>query len=98
MDQVDEGERKMDEKEGASMKRAKLCEFAYNAAERISQNHHLIKSTWDNFGVGLPLDRSKDGDIETLHRNGGYSRGQDVVIGGVAEEQQNDDNGKEEVD
>lgn len=98
LDQVDEGERKMDEKEGAQMKRAKIFEFAYNAAERISQNHHLIRKSWDNFGVGLPLDGSKDGDIETLHKNGGYCRGQDVVIGGVAEEQQNDDNDKEEAD
>ena len=46
--------------------RSKIFEFAYKAAKDLKSRTHLIESSWNNFGLNLPLDASKDGDVSTI--------------------------------
>ena len=66
LDEVDEGTRDESDKVGAKQMREKIVEFAFNSAKKLSQKKHLLESAWTNFGIDLPLDGSKDGDIKTI--------------------------------
>ena len=73
-DEIDANERSMDDRVCAKEKRAKIFEFAYKAAHKMSQRVHLLQSSYTNFGLYLPMDGSKDDDVSTLHANGRYNR------------------------
>ena len=70
-------------------------EFAYNTAEKLSPRTHLIRNTMKNFEVELPMDGSKNGDVTTLHVNGGGNRVQEAIAAGPSHE---DEESKEEAD
>ena len=97
LDDVEAGLGDYDDKVSAKEKRAKIVEFTYYAAERLSRKLNLIRKSWINFGIDLPMDGSKDSDPSTIHRNGRYrSRYEDIEIRGSNEDTESTENDKEE--
>ena len=60
-DDFDSGKRTT--KVGAKEKREVMLELIYKASKELALKKHLIESSWNNFGIDLPFDGSKDGDI-----------------------------------
>ena len=76
LDKIEDGRLPADARMKPKQVRAKIAEFAFKASELLSQKHHLVESSWINFGVSdqVPMDGSRDDDVSTLHKDGGYQR------------------------
>ena len=72
LDEVDDGKRDEDDKINTKTMRYKFCEFAYEAVKIVKEKDNLLRKSWMNFGIELPMDGSLDGDISTLHVDGRY--------------------------
>ena len=89
LDDIESGAKPETFKVGTKMKRRKLVEFFYKAVKETAENHqNLIQKSWVNFGVELPMNGSRDGDVATLHQNGVYhSRFEDIEEYAIIEEE-----------
>ena len=63
-DDFDKGKRT--EKVGTKEKRDVMLGLIYKSGKELALKPHLIQSSWNNFGVDLPFDGSKDGDVSTI--------------------------------
>ena len=68
-------------------------EFFYEAVKETAEDHQkLIQKSWVNFGVQLPMNGSRDGDVTTLHQNGVYhSRFEDIEECAIIEKEKKSD-------
>ena len=68
LDEVDAGKRDENDKVGAKEKRELLCKCANEAIEEARKQKELLRHSWTNFGLYLPLNGESDGDTNTLVR------------------------------
>eukprot|EP01083_Nonionella_stella_P272209 922895_1 len=66
LDEVDCEERKEDDKVGAKEKRGLIVKWASEAMDESRKLDKMFKNAWVNFGLYLPIDGSKDKELETI--------------------------------
>ena len=92
MDDIDSGAKPENFKVDSKGKRRMLVECVYEAVRDVGENHKgMIEKSWQNFGLDLPMDGSKDGDVNTLHRDGVSSRLEDIEVVDAQEEQKSEE-------
>ena len=64
--QNDEGKREETDKVGIKTIRALTCKWTSEAVIAANNKPYLLRHAWTNFGLHLPIDGSKDGDISTV--------------------------------
>ena len=68
MDKEDAGKWPKGQKVGIKKKRQLIVQWPYEAVKASRKHPRLFKHSWNNFGLYLPMDGSKDGDITTIVR------------------------------
>ncbi len=48
--------------------RANICKWLFNAAQKNNDNKKLLRTSFINFGLYLPMSGEKDGDKDSLHQ------------------------------
>ena len=66
LDEIDAGTRDETDKIGLAEMRGKICEWTNEAVIKARKERDLLRHAWINFGLYLPMDGSKDGDIDTI--------------------------------
>ena len=66
LDEIDVGKRLESDKVGIREMRKHICEWTDQAIVAANKQSNLLRHAWTNFGLYLPLDGSKDGDIDTI--------------------------------
>ena len=66
LDDIENGERDKNEKDGRKIMRHNLIKWTTEAIIMLKNNDKLIKRSWINFGSELPDNGSDDADISTI--------------------------------
>ena len=66
LDEIDEGKTEETDKVGIKTIRALTRKWTNEAVMAANDKPDLLRHAWTNFGLYLPIDGSKDGDINTI--------------------------------